>query len=257
MAVVCAACGTENRDKARFCRGCAQPLVPLAPGAVPTALAQERRSRSRARRKAAARAAAPWWKHPAAGWSVAAVLALGGLVAWWSLPGAQVPAAAAPVSAPVPPLTAPASDPVISAPTAPLPSPAAEPTVTASSPVPAPAAGSAPLAGETVRATAAPVVTRGPRTPKPRAETSPPTAPVETPAASRQPPTPAPPAETAPPAVSAARTPTVDERCADRSNFLSRDICRIQACGNPALAADPVCVRFREMEAANRERLDN
>lgn len=256
MAVVCAACGAENRDKARFCRGCAQPLVPLAPGAVPTAVAQERRSRSRARRKAAARAAAPWWKHPAAGWSVAAVLALAGLAAWWSLPGAQVPAAAAPtqpVSAPSPALSALST----SSPAAPVPSPAAEPTVTASSPVPAPAAGSAPLAGETVRATAAPVVTRGPRTPKPRAETSPPTAPVETPAASRQPPTPAPPAETAPPAVSAARTPTVDERCADRSNFLSRDICRIQACGNPALAADPVCVRFREMEAANRERLDN
>ena len=57
--------------------------------------------------------------------------------------------------------------------------------------------------------------------------------------------------------MSAARTPTVDERCADRSNFLSRDLCRIQACGNPALAADPVCVRFREMEAANRERLGN
>ncbi len=256
MAVVCAACGAENRDKARYCRGCAQPLVPLAPGAVPTAAAPERRSRSRTRRKAADRAAVPWWKHPAAGWSVAAALAVGGLGAWWGLPGAQVPAAAAPtapVSVSAPALTALPTWP----PTAPVPSAAIESTVTAEQPVPVPAAASAPLAGETVRATAAPLANRAPRTPKPRAEPSPPTAPAEAPAASRQPPNPASPAETAPPAAPAARTPTVDERCADRSNFLSRDLCRIQACGNPALAADPVCVRFREMEAANRERLGN
>lgn len=256
MAVVCAACGAENRDKARYCRGCAQPLVPLAPGAVPTAAAPERRSRSRSRRKAADRAAAPWWKHPAAGWSVAAALAVGGLGAWWSLPGAQVPAAAAPtapVSVPAPALTA---LPTSSA-SAVVPSAAIESTVTAGQPVPAPAVALAPQTGETVRATAAPVVTRAPRAPKPRAEPSPPTAPAETPAVSRQAPSPAAPAETAPPAAPAARTPTVDERCADRSNFLSRDLCRIQACGNPALAADPVCVRFREMEAANRERLGN
>ena len=54
------------------------------------------------------------------------------------------------------------------------------------------------------------------------------------------------------PPVPAPKLRSVDDSCADRSNFLTRDICRIQACGNPAMAGDPVCVRFREMEAANR-----
>lgn len=49
---------------------------------------------------------------------------------------------------------------------------------------------------------------------------------------------------------------TVDQICAGSSNFLSRDLCRVRACRNPAVAGDPVCVRFREMEAANRSRMD-
>lgn len=56
----------------------------------------------------------------------------------------------------------------------------------------------------------------------------------------------------------AAQTPTtgqtVDQSCADSSNFLTRDFCRVRACRNPAMAGDPVCVRFREMEATNRSR---
>lgn len=47
---------------------------------------------------------------------------------------------------------------------------------------------------------------------------------------------------------------SVDQRCAGSANFIARDVCRIRACGNPALAGDPVCVRFREMEEANRNR---
>lgn len=75
--------------------------------------------------------------------------------------------------------------------------------------------------------------------------------------------TPEPATSTASPSASAAarsqeaRAPGVDQVCADRSNFFSRDLCRIQACANPAMAGDPVCVRFREMEAANRSRLGN
>ncbi|MGI9216540.1 MAG: hypothetical protein ACR2JA_06020 [Hydrogenophaga sp.] len=64
-------------------------------------------------------------------------------------------------------------------------------------------------------------------------------------------------AEAAPAPVPAPRPRGVDEACADRGNFLSRDLCRIQACRNPAQAGDPVCVRFREMEEANRRRGDN
>lgn len=47
---------------------------------------------------------------------------------------------------------------------------------------------------------------------------------------------------------------SVDQRCAGSSNFIARDVCRIRACGNPALAGDPVCVLFREMEEAHRNR---
>ncbi|MCU0927488.1 MAG: hypothetical protein MUF44_16275, partial [Hydrogenophaga sp.] len=35
---------------------------------------------------------------------------------------------------------------------------------------------------------------------------------------------------------------SVDQRCASSGNFIARDVCRIRACGNPALAGDPVCV---------------
>lgn len=60
------------------------------------------------------------------------------------------------------------------------------------------------------------------------------------------------------PAATPAPSPaqTVDQSCADSSNFLSRDFCRVRACRNPAMAGDPVCVRFREMEAASRRRMD-
>lgn len=68
---------------------------------------------------------------------------------------------------------------------------------------------------------------------------------------------PAPVAEAPPAPVVAPKPRGVDETCADRGNFFSRDLCRIQACGNPALAGDPVCVRFRDMEAANRSRASN
>ena len=49
---------------------------------------------------------------------------------------------------------------------------------------------------------------------------------------------------------------TVDQTCADSSNFLTRDLCRVRACRSAAMASDPVCVRFREMETANRSRMD-
>ena len=72
--------------------------------------------------------------------------------------------------------------------------------------------------------------------------------------------TPAPVAAVNAPAPAPAPVPapaqTVEQTCADSSNFLSRDLCRVRACRNPAVAGDPVCVRFREMEAANRSRMD-
>lgn len=90
--------------------------------------------------------------------------------------------------------------------------------------------------------------------PRPRPSPGPSAAAAETttvtPAAPREEPPPPAPA----PAVPAAPPASADERCADRANFITRDLCRIQACRDPALVADPVCVRFRAMEQANRNR---
>ncbi|MBA4265162.1 MAG: hypothetical protein C0453_08780 [Comamonadaceae bacterium] len=44
---------------------------------------------------------------------------------------------------------------------------------------------------------------------------------------------------------------TVDTICASSANFIAREVCRTRECKSPAFARDPVCVRFREVEAAN------
>lgn len=50
---------------------------------------------------------------------------------------------------------------------------------------------------------------------------------------------------------------TVDQTCASSGNFFSREACRLRSCGEASSANDPVCVRFREMEAANRRATAN
>jgi type IV secretory pathway VirB10-like protein len=50
---------------------------------------------------------------------------------------------------------------------------------------------------------------------------------------------------------------TVDQTCASSGNFFSREACRLRSCGNAALVSDPVCVRLREMEAANSRAMVN
>lgn len=144
--------------------------------------------------------------------------------------------------------------------------------VAATSPAPAPVAVSATTPVESVTRT----TTTTPQTASPQAAPALPVAtttrPKPAPTRPRQAtatiaPAPAPvrsepvvaaPVAEAPPAPVVAPKPRgVDETCADRGNFFSRDLCRIQACGNPALAGDPVCVRFRDMEAANRSRTSN
>ncbi|WP_310320475.1 zinc ribbon domain-containing protein [Hydrogenophaga palleronii] len=56
-------------------------------------------------------------------------------------------------------------------------------------------------------------------------------------------------------ALAAAKPPppvqTVDTICASSTNFVAREVCRTRECKNPAFTKDPVCVRFREVEAAN------
>lgn len=65
------------------------------------------------------------------------------------------------------------------------------------------------------------------------------TAPVAAPAA----PAPA-------PAAAPEVTQTVESLCAGSSNVFTRDFCRIAECRKPALAKDPICVKYREMEKA-------
>lgn len=44
---------------------------------------------------------------------------------------------------------------------------------------------------------------------------------------------------------------TVDMICAASTNFVAREVCRTRECRSPGFTNDPVCVRFREVEAAN------
>jgi hypothetical protein len=82
--------------------------------------------------------------------------------------------------------------------------------------------------------------------------------PAPTPTASPQPTTAARAvAKTEVTALPAASAATVELACADSSNFFTRDLCRLRECGKPAFARDPTCVRFREMEEANRRAQSN
>jgi hypothetical protein len=60
---------------------------------------------------------------------------------------------------------------------------------------------------------------------------------------------------TAPPPVPVLKT--VEQNCASSSNFFSREVCRLRTCGDTAFAEDPVCLRFREIEEANRRAVTN
>lgn len=50
---------------------------------------------------------------------------------------------------------------------------------------------------------------------------------------------------------------TVEQICASSGNFFSSEACRLRSCGDAALVSDPVCVRLREMEEANRRAMAN
>lgn len=248
MATVCTACGTENRDKARYCRGCARPLVPLGTPEAPAEPAAEvstphhrtRRSRSRARRAARQR-------RTAIRWGLGAAVLVAGLVVWQLWPGEAAVESASAAVAPAPPVVVPAPAPSVLLATATAPTAGnMSTTAVAAETMPPAVTAAQPVAGQ-------PRPKPTPTRPKPTTTAA---APAPEPVRS-EPVAPAPVAEAPPTPVVAHKPRGVDETCADRGNFFSRDLCRIQACGNPALAGDPVCVRFREMEAANRSRASN
>lgn len=55
-----------------------------------------------------------------------------------------------------------------------------------------------------------------------------------------------------PPAAPAASL-SVDGVCASSPDFIRREICRIRTCSKDAFFNDPICVRFRKTEEANRQ----
>lgn len=295
--VICEACGTENRDKARFCIGCAKALVPLvdAAKAAPVAAAAAPAARRmqacpvcqaanplaatvcqscraslvpdlgrplRAARRPAPRGMA----FKAAG---ALALVLVAVAAWWvggsdgagHWPGVDGAAVASRSALPdVQPVGLAVA---VSATAAPLPAPpATEPATPLERSAEEKAAAEAARAQRTAatqarreqvareRAAAAEAQTRANRLlEQQRADE-----------AARQQAA----AEVAERArAAAAATPpalvvnTVEQTCAGSGNFFSREVCRIRACQAPAFVNDPVCVRFREMEEANRRPVTN
>lgn len=248
---VCGACGTENRDKARFCRGCARPLSP-----VPAAPAGEAQSLApafvRPPEHAPSLRAAPL---PGAGvprWLVAGLaLAVTVLAAGWLLARSGVPPAAAvpgleraqEASAPLEP-SATSPGPADTATAAHGPEPVKAQPPAPESERPAVAERQAPVQPDRVAQERQRVVraTEPPR-PEPVRRQAEPAVPA------------VPPVAVAPVAVQAPQpTTTVDQSCADSSSFIARDICRVRACRSPAMASDPVCVRYKEMEEASRNR---
>lgn len=246
---VCGACGTENRDKARFCRGCARPLAPASatPAGEPQSSAPASASAPKhgsSRRDATA---------PGAGRSRWVVVGLALAVAvlatgWLGMRDRVTPAAALPAVE-----------------AAPGPSAPSEPTVASLSPAGTATAAPAPgliKAQLPVAEPERPAAERRAKAERDRVARE-----RQRVARSPEPPRPEPvrrQAEPAVPPVAVAVAPaavqapqpatTVEQTCAGSGNFLSRDLCRVRACRSPAMVGDPICVRYKEMENANRNR---
>lgn len=294
---VCKACGTENRNKAKFCRGCAAPLPPEAASTRGGALPEHICPTCKVRNPAKARfcqacgvplvppsvAYHPMPELPGSGTRqragvllVGVVLVLASLGTWWKLSNTSDPASlAATPEATVP--VAPANEPAPPAPV-PAPEPAVPDLATASTAPGSEAhlseaerlrlslerleredqARSAAL--EQQRAAMAAEQRRRAEQARRRAEATAAaaTSPMPAPAPSPQPAT-ATPAEAKNETTPppAASAATVELACAGSTNFFARDLCRIRECRKPSFARDPICVRFREMEEASRRKLAN
>lgn len=279
MAIVCPSCGKENRDQARFCRGCARPLDRPGGDAGSDAVARERASRAlrraRRRKRSGQRAEQQpaWWRW--AGAMTAGVLVLA--VGWWL--GAHQ-------STPAPVQAAPLAG-------APVASPSATPTAGTAAPATAPQTATEPVGADAASPNtpeAAAAVDRLRHSvelleqqdreraaaqeqqrqklaleqkrledARRRAGATPAVASTHS-GASEPAPVAAPaPAQSAPVAAAAAPPPPatrsvagVDQACAGSDNVFARDFCRIRECGKAVFANDPVCVRFRQMDEARR-----
>lgn len=277
MANVCPSCGKENRDQARFCRGCARPLDRPGGDAASDEVARERANRAlrraRRRKRSGESAERPaWWRWAGAMTAGVLVLAAG----WWlgAHQSAPAPVQAAPLA------VAPAALPPAAQATGATPPDTVQPVAAGSAGADTAASPTTPEATAAVdrlrhsvelleqqdreRAAAQAqqrqkLALEQKRVEDARRRTEA-TAAVGTSAHAVAPEAPAV-AATAPaaPAPAAAAAPSmtrpaagVDQLCADSGNVLARDFCRIRECGKAVFANDPVCVRFRQMDEARR-----
>jgi hypothetical protein len=266
MAIVCPLCGAENRDKARFCRGCAHALDQPAEALSVEAPDHRARDLRRTRRRQASQR-----KDPRPAWSRWALVLMVGALAlglgWWLGAHQKAPAPALAAHAP-------------GTPAEPAPLPAAEPMngpSAAPKPAsPAPAEAAVDRLRESVqrleqedRLREAALAQQRQKLPDPKRleETRRRTdaLSVEAAQAAEQAFAPqnvpeAPPVVAAAPvgAAVASRTvgASVDQLCADSGNVFARDFCRIRECGKAVFASDPVCVRFRQMDEARGKELE-
>ena len=279
MAIVCPSCGKENRDQARFCRGCARPLDRPGGDAASDEVARERANRAlrRARRRNRSGESAErpaWWRWAGAMTAGVLVLAAG----WWlgAHQSAPAPVQAAPLAG-APAASSSATPTAGATATATAPPTAVEPVgADAASPNTPEAAAAVDRLRQSVelleqqdRERAAAQAAQRQKLAleqkrledaRRRTET---TAAVAASAHSAAP-EPAPPVAVAAPAASApvaaaAAPPSaarpaagVDQLCAGSDNVFARDFCRIRECGKAVFANDPVCVRFRQMDEARR-----
>ena len=287
---VCEVCGTDNREKARFCKGCARALVPLAAGpelvpaptdaevapsrvcgACQTANAADALVCKSCGKSLFAFMEGPGAEGKSSGkkkgsailmGAIAVVIAVAG--AWWlsrsSAPmvsadpsaGSEQAAKALSVKAPVTvPLVKPEEAAKPSGP-APLPNDAAteseakthlEEVVKREAERTERARKAREVLARREKALAARELERE----RERAEQSaqalaapsaPPSAPVDNPQSASK-------SATAP---AAAAKVTVEQACSNASNFIARDLCRVDACRHPANAQDAICVWYRRLD---------
>lgn len=280
MANVCPSCGKENRDQARFCRGCARPLERPGGDTASDELARERANRAlrraRRRKRSGERSERPAWSRWAGILTAGAVVLAAG---WWLGARQSTPA---PVQA-APLTVAPGASPSAT-PTAGAAAPATPPQ-TAGQPVGADAASpntpeaaaavdrlrhSVELLEQQDRERAAAQAQQRQKLAQEqkrledarrRTEATSAAAAASAHAAVPEPPAglataPAAPAPvaaaTAAPASAARPAASVDQLCAGSDNVFARDFCRIRECGKAVFANDPICVRFRQMDEARR-----
>lgn len=270
MAVVCAACGTENRDAAKFCRGCGARLGEGAVAQNPASWAQTQPSdlpeertvlvsapaRAASSRTASTPGPADAATAPAApaasmtpasapaasrgGWVigllVALVLVAGALWGWLGSgrDGAPPPAPAAPVAAS--PAAVPESPPAaVAPPPAPVELSPLPPAAVVAEPPAAVEATPPPTAP-----TPAPAAAMPPR-PRPTRNALPP--PVAAPE-----PAPAPVASAPPPVAAPVPPPASPQQACANLGFIARSRCLVTECAKPSHARHPQCEAVRQQQ---------